>query len=363
MIVIEALVKRFDSYRADSVMAVKAISLEVSEGKLFTLLGPSGCGKTTTLRCIAGLEQPDGGSISIGGEPMVVSSRNFYVPPEKRPVGMVFQSYAIWPHMTVLQNVAYPLQQRGLTKTQIRDRAMGALDTVGLRALAERPSPNLSGGQQQRVALARALVAEPKVLLLDEPLSNLDARLRQQMRVEIRNLQTQTGVTTVYVTHDQEEALALSDEIAVMSEGNVVELGPPREIYERPKRRFTADFLGVANFLTGKVLSYQANRTTVEVPGGVISCDGDGYAPGDEVTVFFRPENIDTYTIKPENQESVVGTVYDVNFLGHVADCRIRVAGQHNLRLWLHPKNTPKIGDHLHFNVNPELCSLISPRE
>ena len=217
------------------VAAVDDVSLDLQPGQLLTLLGPSGCGKTTTLRCIAGLEKPDEGVIQIGNETVFSSAEGIALPAYRRRIGMVFQSYAIWPHMSVFANVAFPLDGIGLGKKEVTRRVEQALDLVGLLELAQRPAPQLSGGQQQRVALARALVAEPEVLLLDEPLCNLDAKLRVSMRSEIRALQQRLGITTVYVTHDQQEALAISDQVAVMSGGRIVEMGAPGELYERPR--------------------------------------------------------------------------------------------------------------------------------
>jgi iron(III) transport system ATP-binding protein len=240
-------------FRGQRVRAVDDVTLEAPEGKILTLLGPSGCGKTTTLRCLAGLERPDDGEIRFGSRVVFSRAQGVFVPPEQRHIGMVFQSYAIWPHMTVFENVAYPLRVRRVNPGEIRKRVQAALELVGLAALADRPAPYLSGGQQQRVALARALVYEPEVLLLDEPLSNLDAKVREQVREELRALQRQLNITTVYVTHDQIEALALSDVVAVMRDGKVLEVGTPRDLYERPRTRFVAQFLGTTNLLPGKL--------------------------------------------------------------------------------------------------------------
>jgi ABC-type Fe3+/spermidine/putrescine transport system ATPase subunit len=245
---LEAVSKLFGTARA-----VDRIALEIRRGHVFTLLGPSGCGKTTTLRMIAGLERPNEGRIVYAGRTIADAERNLFVPPHKRNMGMVFQSYAIWPHMTVFENVAYPLQLRGLARQTIRERVEKVLRLVGLEALADRPSPDLSGGQQQRVALSRALVYEPDLLLLDEPFSNLDARLRQQMRVEVKLLQQQLGITVLFVTHDQVEALSMSDEIAVMNQGHVEQVGPPSELYDHPASEFVRDFLGQTINLPGNV--------------------------------------------------------------------------------------------------------------
>ncbi len=251
MISVKDLQKSFAGARGE-VKALRGVSFEVGKGELFTLLGPSGCGKTTTLRCIAGLEQPLSGEILIDDQPVYSAASGTFIPPERRNIGMVFQSYAIWPHMTVFQNVAYPLAKEA-SRAEIGERVARILDRLSLGALSDRLAPNLSGGQQQRVALARALVAQPQVLLLDEPLSNLDAKLREQMRFELKALQESFGITTVYVTHDQEEALALSDRIGLMHEGALIEVGSPADLYLRPAHRVTADFLGTANFVPAQV--------------------------------------------------------------------------------------------------------------
>src|SRR6201988_1220793 len=247
----------FTEYATDQGAVVKAaqdVTFEVPEGKLFTLLGPSGCGKTTTLRSIAGLERPVSGEIEVAGRIVYSSSRGIFVAPNKRNFGMVFQSYAIWPHMNVFQNVAFPLEVRKLPKREISDKVMRVLTAVQLDHLVDREATKLSGGQQQRLALARALVMEPQLLLLDEPLSNLDAKLRHLLRFELKRLQRELGITTVYVTHDQSEALALSHEIAVMNEGRIQQIASPRQIYERPVNAFVADFVGNTNFIGGKIL-------------------------------------------------------------------------------------------------------------
>src|SRR5262249_39921336 len=251
MLSVRSLFTEYTDERGAVVKAAQDVSFEVPEGKLFTLLGPSGCGKTTTLRSIAGLERPTAGEIEVGGRPVFSSSRGIFVAPNRRNFGMVFQSYAIWPHMNVFQNVAFPLDVRKVPKKDIKERVMRVLTAVQLDHLVEREATKLGGGQQQRRAPARALVMDPQLLLLDEPLSNLDAKLRDHMRTELKRLQRDLNLTTVYVTHDQSEALALSHEIAVMSEGRVVQVGTPREIYEQPHNRFVADFVGTTNFIGG----------------------------------------------------------------------------------------------------------------
>ena len=238
-----------------TVHAVRGINIKVERGQFYTMLGPSGCGKTTTLRCLAGLERPSSAEISIDGQVVFSSERNLMIPPYRRDIGMVFQSYAIWPHMNVFENVAFPLREmRGrFSRVEMREKVMRALELVQLTGYEGRPAPFLSGGQQQRLALARALVREPRVLLLDEPLSNLDAKLREETRTEIRDLVKRLGITTVYVTHDQLEALTMSDIVAVMDQGKIVQEASPIMIYREPKVRFVADFIGLTNFIKGSV--------------------------------------------------------------------------------------------------------------
>ena len=249
MLSVKSLYTEYASEHGEVVKAAQDVSFEVPEGKLFTLLGPSGCGKTTTLRSIAGLEKPTSGEIEVAGRAVYSSSRGIFVAPNKRNFGMVFQSYAIWPHMDVFHNVSFPLEVRKLGKREIDQKVMRVLSAVQLDHLVERDATKLSGGQQQRLALARALVMEPPLLLLDEPLSNLDAKLRDAMRTELKRLQREFNLTTVYVTHDQSEALSLSHEIAVMSDGRIVQVGTPRQIYEQPTNRFVANFVGQTNFV------------------------------------------------------------------------------------------------------------------
>src|SRR5215469_11886998 len=257
--------------RYGAVPAVNGISFTVGQGEHVTLLGPSGCGKTTTLRAVAGLEEPVGGSIRIDGETVFSTAQRRNVPTERRGVSMVFQSYAVWPHMSVVENVAYGLRVRKLPRAQVAEAVERALDLVQMRALADRSAALLSGGQQQRVALARAIAFSPTVLLFDEPLSNLDAKLRAEMRVELRALQRRLGVTSLYVTHDQEEALAISDRVIVMNVGGIEQIGAPEDIYNRPKTRFVADFVGSANLIGGRITAAAAAPGAVrfEATGGI----------------------------------------------------------------------------------------------
>ena len=282
-ITVEGLTKRFGP-----VTAVNRIGFSIEEGELFTLLGPSGCGKTTLLRLIAGFYTPDEGEIRFNDR--VVND----VAPDERGIGMVFQNYALWPHMTVAQNIGYGLRLRKVRSAELGQRTEAILEKVKLSGLGGRYPGQLSGGQQQRVALARALVLNPKILLLDEPLSNLDAKIRVQLRAEIRNLQKELGITTVYVTHDQEEALTLSDRIAVFNLGAACQIGLPKTLYEAPANRFVADFIGVSNLIDGKVSALDAARRvlTVETPLGELSARYDErFRPGDPCVLSIRPEN------------------------------------------------------------------------
>ena len=283
-----------------NVNVLNDIDFTINEGEFFTLLGPSGCGKSTTLNCIAGLEQPTSGSITVGGTPFVDTERGVYVPTEERNLGMVFQSYALWPQMTVSKNLAMPLSIRRASRSDKAERIHDALDKVGLSHLKNRYPHELSGGQQQRVALARALVYSPGVLLLDEPLSNLDAKLREQARAWLKRLQEDLGITTVYVTHDQDEALSLSDRIAVMFDGHMTQVGTPKEIYERPATAHVAAFVGSCNFFTGKLENRNGRVCQVRLDntGAIVTIVADGdFTVGQEVTVAIRPEKL---TITPE---------------------------------------------------------------
>jgi iron(III) transport system ATP-binding protein len=290
------------------VPAVRGVSFTVAPGEQLTLLGPSGCGKTTTLRAIAGLEQPSAGEIRIAGAPMYSSANHVNVPAEKRGLSMVFQSYAIWPHMTVFENVAYGLRVRRESKEAIAEKVDRALDMVQMRAFSARGASQLSGGQQQRVALARAFVFQPSVLLFDEPLSNLDAKLRADMRIELRELQHRLGITSVYVTHDLEEALAMSDRIVVMRDGLIEQIGSPGDIYNHPRNAFVADFVGSANLIRGR------NRTdlalddvvALETPAGhIVYGMAHGRPAGAELTFSIRTVHLQLSAQKPEAARNV----------------------------------------------------------
>ncbi|OGQ75345.1 MAG: hypothetical protein A3G94_05535 [Deltaproteobacteria bacterium RIFCSPLOWO2_12_FULL_60_16] len=359
MVKIESLEKYFGE-DVERVHVLKGVSLEIPEGSLYTFLGPSGCGKTTTLRCVAGLERPEGGRISIDGKAVFASGERVYVPTNKRPIGMVFQSYAIWPHMTVFENVAYPLTIQRRPKSEIRRKVEDVLKIVGLHGLEDRPAPKLSGGQQQRVAFARALVNEPKVMLLDEPLSNLDAKLRVQMRFEIKALQRRVNITTIFVTHDQSEALAISDQIAVMHAGRLIEVGTPHQLYSRPKRKFTATFLGLTNLIEGKVLDLGADSRPgkIETAKGVLSfIPAAGLAKGQPAVLSIRPEHIQVHKQQPQGLENVVeGTIKEAIFMGDAYHCQIAV-GDLLLAVHTHPFLSMNPGEKVYLHLDPQSCN------
>ena len=325
MISIRKLRKTFHAQQG-VVNALRDIDLEVAEGEFCVLLGPSGCGKTTTLRCVAGLERPDAGEIEIAGRLVNDPAARVYVPAEKRAIGMVFQSYAIWPHMNVFQNVAFPLTQgqRRVAKSQVAERVRAALKRVQLNGLEDRPATDLSGGQQQRVAMARAMVADAKVLLMDEPLSNLDARLREQMRVELRKITKSIGVTTLYVTHDQAEALSLGDKVCVMNQGEILQIATPSEVYARPANLFVAQFVGEMNFVKGAV----TGPGKIESALGVIAAPvPHGVNTGAQVTLAIRPEHIEVLPAPKDGAAATTGKVASRNYLGDSALLEVEVNG------------------------------------
>jgi iron(III) transport system ATP-binding protein len=354
---VENLLKKFGN-----TVAVNRICLEVQKGEMVTLLGPSGCGKTTTLRCIAGLEKPDDGDILIEGRPMF--SRGF-VPPSQREIGMVFQNYAVWPHLRVFDNVAYGLKLQRFSKQEIREKVTEVLESVGLSGLGRRYPGQLSGGQQQRVALARALVRKPKVLLLDEPLSNLDAKLRERMRFEIKSLVRRMNMTSVYVTHDQAEAMVMSDRIAVMEAGNIVQVGAPEEIYQDPANRFVADFIGTTNFIPGEVSGVLRDKGLASIQtefGQKMICrihDSATTLGGKKVNVSIRPEDIEIVPNPiPKRDNLFKGTIvhraYLGNFLQFFVDLNstmVRVQAPYDL--------TQKEGEEIFLFLNPEKCVIL----
>jgi len=322
---IRGLEKTFPSSHG-LVRAVQKIDLDVAENEFVVLLGPSGCGKTTTLRCVAGLERPDGGSIAIAGETVNSVETGDFVPPERRNIGMVFQSYAVWPHLNVYQNVALPLTdgRRQVPKNQIRERVMESLRLVRMDGLEDRPVTDLSGGQQQRVALARAVVTQPMVLLMDEPLSNLDARLREEMRLELKKIANTIGVTTLYVTHDQAEALSLGDKICVMSDGEIQQMGSPEEVYASPTNHFVAEFVGEMNFIKGKV----TGPGQVDSPFGVRAYDlPPDCRVGSDVTLAIRPHHLDLSQNAERHADAPEGTVLTKTYLGDAVLFEVEVSG------------------------------------
>jgi spermidine/putrescine ABC transporter ATP-binding subunit len=305
------IIKRFGTLEA-----VSHVSLEIHDGELFTLLGPSGCGKTTILRLIGGFHKPDHGEIYFDGKPVTP------IPPYERNIGMVFQNYALWPHMTISDNITYGLKLKRLPKAEIADKVSHVLKLVNLVGLEDRYPGQLSGGQQQRVALARALVLNPNVLLLDEPLSNLDAKIRVQVRAEIRKLQKELGITTIYVTHDQEEALTLSDRIAVVNLGKLLQIGTPRDLYERPHNPFVADFIGINNLIPGDVREINATekRMRVQTKVGSLLCNSDEqFKPGDRCMVSVRPETASISEAVDSQKEfnCIAGTVSFASYIGN----------------------------------------------
>ena len=321
-IVIEDLNKSFGRHHV-----LQDVSLEIEEKEFVTLLGPSGCGKTTTLRLLAGFLVPDGGEIRVAGE--LLSSPRATIPPERRRMGMVFQNYAVWPHMSVFDNVAFGLKLARLGRADIGERVARVLAAVGLEGLEGRHPAQLSGGQQQRVALARSLVVEPSILLLDEPLSNLDAKLRERMRGELKSLQRRTGITFVYVTHDQAEAMALSDRIAVFHGGVLQQYGRPRDIYERPANLFVADFMGIVNRLPGEIVERRDGQVRVRVGEHVLAAIGPaaGESPAREVTLAIRPESIRLGAAADGPANRLDGSVVEATFLGNIVDYQIDAGG------------------------------------
>jgi iron(III) transport system ATP-binding protein len=354
------LFTEYPNEKGEIVKAAQDVAFTVPEGKLFTLLGPSGCGKTTTLRSIAGLEKPRVGEIAVKDRVVYSSSKGIFVTPNRRGFGMVFQSYAIWPHMNVFQNAAFPLEvgDRKYSRQEIRDKVMRVLTAVQLDALADREATKLSGGQQQRLALARALVMEPALLLLDEPLSNLDAKLRERMRFELKRLQRELGITTVYVTHDQSEALALSHTIAVMSDGRIQQIGTPREIYERPLNSFVADFVGSTNFLDGSVLGPEGSdgqyRVRTEI-GDVSVLGTEALRADDKVIVSVRPEDVELAEAKPQGGNVWQGVVDQKVFLGECVDFQVKL-GERVLMSRRHPSLRTPIGNSIFVQLRPEKC-------
>jgi iron(III) transport system ATP-binding protein len=374
MLIVDDLKKSYGGGRRAAtdparVFAVGGASFEVAEGELFTLLGPSGCGKTTTLRSIAGLERPDSGRITLADRPLFDAAKRIDVPANRRELGMVFQSYAIWPHMSVFKNVSFPLdvlpRKERPTRAEIAERVERALEVTELAAYADRSATKLSGGQQQRLALARALVVQPDLMLLDEPLSNLDAKLRENMRFELKRLQRELGLTAIYVTHDQSEALVMSSRIAVMNKGLIEQVGKPREIYANPASRFVAEFIGTSNFVHGVVASVHGTGDEQEiavdtVEGRVVS-RGSHLSPhvGADVLLSIRPECVDlALEARPGAVNAWQGEVLTRAFLGDAVD---HVVGVSKLELRTRSNPTLSIapGTRVHLTVDPAKVTLV----
>jgi iron(III) transport system ATP-binding protein len=357
-IAIEHVTKRFGT-----LTAVRDLSLEVGDREFVTLLGPSGCGKTTLLRLIAGFMAPDAGTIRVGSA--TLSTTTAVVPPERRGMGMVFQNYAVWPHKTVYQNVAFGLQVRKTGRRDTETRVARMLELVNLAGLERRYPNQLSGGQQQRVALARSLVVEPDILLLDEPLSNLDAKLRERMRWELKDLQRRTGITFVYVTHDQAEAMALSDRIAVMHQGEVMQFGPPRAVYTRPANRTVADFMGLINLIPGRVLRADGEASLITL-GGVPDPIGlalpRGAADGQAVQIAVRPESLRVTPLVtgscPAVPEALVGKVVEVTFLGNLTDCHVGLEDGTRIRIQVDPGEVLEVGQSVRVYIDRQAATV-----
>lgn len=343
---------------------VNDVSFDISAGEVLTLLGPSGCGKSTTLRMIAGLDQPDGGDIWIRGRLVASPKNSVMVPPEGRRIGLVFQSYAIWPHMTVADNIAYPLRMRGIDRSTLATMVADIIAQVKLDGLAARMPSELSGGQQQRVALARALVYKPDLLLLDEPLSNLDSVLRKEMRSQIKMLQSRLRTTVLYVTHDQEEAMALSNRIIVMNHGRIEQMGQPNEIYEQPATRFVRDFVGEAIRLRGTITESSSGRFRIQVGACSIESNvGDcmDLASGRAVEVSFRPEDVRLQTHPGAADGGLAGSVVDSTYFGDRLECAIRIDGvEEPLTIKIERRQRLRPNDRVVLRIDPT-CLRIWP--
>lgn len=340
--------------RYDRIVANDRIHLTIRRGELMTLLGPSGCGKTTALRCITGHNVPDEGQIFIDGQDVT------NVPTHKRDLGMVFQNFALFPHMTVFDNVGFPLMIRGVSKNERRERVMEALRLIRMEEYESHYPRQISGGQQQRVGLARALVYRPKVLLLDEPLSNLDAKLREEMRFEIKDLQSRLGITAVYVTHDQEEALALSDRVAIMNKGRIQQVGSPAEIYDHPATKFVADFIGLSDFIPAEVLEIEDGRVAVHVRSEPLTVPAlEGLHVGREVLIFIRPNNVELRLAVGERRDNELpGIIRKATYLGDKVDYRVEVHGL-EVRVQTHGGQRFDPGQDVYVHLPYDQCRII----
>jgi ABC-type Fe3+/spermidine/putrescine transport system ATPase subunit len=350
---LERMTKRYDA-----MVAVDSIDLTVQHGEFLVLLGPSGCGKTTTLRCIAGLEEISDGQILIDN--VAVSTASFTKPPEQRTMGMVFQSYAVWPHMTVFENIAFGLKIQNLSRADIATRVATALDMVNLGHLAQRGIHQLSGGQQQRVALARAVALQPRVLLFDEPLSNLDAQLREHMRFELRQLQQRLGITAVYVTHDQQEAMVVADRIVLMNKGRIEQVGTPREMYRHPASLFAAGFVGLTNTMAGRVVADGQGGVLVKTDDGLsLRCAAPGQGAGGLVHAVFRPEHLVLSAATESGENRFAAQVVESVFLGNMTDI-VLLVGESRLRAQVSPAVDWAVGARVDVLIPPDAISLIA---
>ena len=342
------------------IKALDGVDVTIPANQIFTLLGPSGCGKTTLLRCIVGLEVPDDGEIVIGDQVVWSREKNIFVPPERRGLGMVFQTYAIWPHMNVFENVAYPLTNRKMAKDEVRAKVARALEFVQLEGFENRPATKLSGGQQQRVALARALVAEPKVILFDEPLSNLDAKLREETRKELRHFLTELQITAVYVTHDRIEALALSDQVAIMRAGKIVEIGNPKRVYFNSGTQFVADFIGRANLIKGTVVGQEDGHAVLETGiGPVRGLNSRGLALQTSAELCVRPEFIRIAEQPAATGDNIFrGKMESLVFIGEAYEGDIRI-GEQLFTTTIPPDLQISEGDEVSISFSPDHCFLL----
>jgi iron(III) transport system ATP-binding protein len=360
MLKINNLSKTYVTEEGHTVTAMRNVSFELAKGEMFTLLGPSGCGKTTTLRSIAGLEVPDSGEIIVDGNVFYSSQRNICIPANQRGIGMVFQSYAIWPHMTVFENLAFPLQapsrRKKFSKKQIADAVARVLHVVDLSGYEDRKSTQLSGGQQQRLALGRAIVIEPPLLLLDEPLSNLDAKLRERMGVELKRLQQELNIACVYVTHDQSEALALSHSVAIVSNGEIVQIGSPREIYEHPSTDFVAEFVGTTNFVDAEVIGREESRAVVRTPWGNLKiASPEPLEVGQKISLSIRPEHLQLSSERPSHSNFWQAVVGQPIFYGFFQTVELSL-GNHRLQAKTNPAVKIAERDVIYITVDPERC-------
>lgn len=363
MVTLRSLRKQFRRKNGDIVSAIDDVTLTVAPGEFLVLLGPSGCGKTTLLRTIAGLEVPDSGTITIQGRSVFDTAAGISLPPERRDLGMIFQSYALWPHMTVAKNVAYPLKARraGLTRAEIQEKVDRILGLLGLSALAESFPSQLSGGQQQRVALARALIGGRRLILFDEPLSNVDAKVRETLRRELKSMQTELGFSAVYVTHDQTEAMELADRIAVVNHGRVEQLADPQTLYDEPVSRYVADFIGAANLVSGRVTGQPAEgMVAVEAPFGSVLARGAGFAIGDEVLLLARPERCEVTSDQPSGANVWPVDVGRRIFYGAHVEVDVLAAG-HNFRAWIKDGSLHKGATNAWLRLEPQHVQALRP--